>query len=412
MPGAPVAIGLDEALNSDSFFADPYSVYERLRNEAPVHWCEPWGQWVITRFADVLAVNKDPKRFSSAGWETRFLSQLPLDASSLPHMRRHYSTRVLSMTDPPEHTRLRRLVVRSFTPRVLEAMRPSVEAIVEDLLERLDGARRIDAIAQFAYPLPAIVIANMLGAPTDAREQFMRWSRDVVNFVGTGHPDADRARRTEQTLREFREFLMPIIRERQENPREDLISVLASADTDGERLTDDELVSTCIVLLFAGHETTANLIGNGLLALLRHPDQLALLRSQPDLTCTAVEEMLRYDSPVQRNRRLATEDVEIAGQRIRRGDAVLVFLGSANRDPERFSDPDALDITRTPNHHMAFGHGIHFCAGAALSRIEAPIAIGALLERFPNLRLAEDFDERWHHNITFRGLESLELRLD
>jgi cytochrome P450 len=411
MTRATLAGDIDEALSSESFFADPYSTYARLREEDPVHWCEPWGQWVVTRFADVLAVNKDPKRFSSAGWERKFIAQLPPDLQRLPHMQRHYSTKVLSMTDPPEHTRLRRLVVRSFTPRVLEALRPAIVELVDDLLDEAGRGTGMDAIAQFAYPLPAIVIAKLLGAPEDGREQFMRWSKTIVDFVGTGHPDEDRARNNEETLEEFRAFLEPIIQDRRRSPQDDLISLLATPD-DGERLTDDEIVSTCIVLLFAGHETTANLLGNGLLALLKHPEQLELLRSEPERMPAAVEELLRYDSPVQRNRRLAMEDMTFGGKQIREGDSVLVFMGSANRDAAKFPDPDALDITRTPNPQMAFGHGIHFCAGAALTRLEAPIALRALLDRFPTVRLADDFSERWHRNITFRGLESLELRID
>jgi cytochrome P450 len=409
---ATVRSELDDALASPRFSADPYSTYRLLREESPVHWCEPWQQWVITRYDDVLAVNKDARRFSSAGWERKFVSQLPSELQRLPHMARHYSTKVLSMTDPPEHTRLRRLVVRSFTPRVLETIRPHIESLAEGLLDRVDSRKRMDAIADFAYPLPAIVIGELLGAPENAREQFMRWSADIVAFVGTGHPEPERALRTEQTLREFEKFLEPIVRDRRANPRDDLISILASPAEDGEQLTDGELVSTCIVLMFAGHETTANLIGNGLLALFRHPEQLELLKADPKLTERAVEELLRYDSPVQRNRRVAKEDLELRGKTISKGDAVMVFMGSANRDPQKFANPDELDITRSPNPHMAFGYGIHFCVGAALSRIEAPVAIRALLRRFPNARLAPDFQERWRHNITFRGLESLELTLE
>jgi cytochrome P450 len=365
----------------------------------------------VTGFDDVLAVNKNPKQFSSAGWERKFMAQLPPELQQLPHMQRHYGTKVLSMTDPPEHTRLRRLVVRSFTPRVLEALRPSIEQLVDELLAAAERHPRMDAIGQFAYPLPAIVIAKLLGAPEDAREQFMQWSKTIVDFVGTGHPSEERARNNERTLAEFRAFLEPLIRDRRRHPQEDLMSILASSD-EGERLSDDEIVSTCIVLLFAGHETTANLIGNGLLALLKHPEQLALLRAEPERMPAAVEELLRYDSPVQRNRRLAMEGMTFGGKQIARGDSVLVFMGSANRDPAKFADPDALDISRSPNPHMAFGHGIHFCAGAALTRLEAPIALRALLDRFPDIRLAADFTERWHRNITFRGLESLDLRID
>jgi cytochrome P450 len=412
MTRATAVPSLDDQLTAGEFFADPYATYARLRAEDPVHWCEPWGQWVITRFEDVLAVNKDPQRFSSAGWEKRFIAELPAEVRKLPNMQRHYGTKVLSMTDPPEHTRLRRLVVRSFTPRVLEALRPSIEELVQELLDAVAGRPVFDFIEDFAYPLPAIVIARLLGAPDDARHDFMRWSKDIVDFVGTGHADSARALRNETTLREFRAFLEPVIQERRAHPRDDLMSILASTGEDGDRLTDDELVSTCIVLLFAGHETTANLLGNGLLALLRHPEQLGRLREEPGLMPTAVEELLRYDSPVQRNRRIALVDVELGRATIRRGDPVMVFMGSANRDAAKFADPDTLDVGRAPNPHQAFGHGIHFCVGAALSRLEAPIALLALLERFPRLRPADDYVARWRPNITFRGLESLELAVD
>jgi cytochrome P450 len=412
MTRATAVPSLDDQLTAGEFFADPYATYARLREEDPVHWCEPWGQWVITRFEDVLAVNKDPQRFSSAGWEKRFMAELPAEVRKLPNMQRHYGTKVLSMTDPPEHTRLRRLVVRSFTPRVLEALRPSIEELVQELLDAVAGRPVFDFVEDFAYPLPAIVIARLLGAPDDARHDFMRWSKDIVDFVGTGHADSARALRNETTLREFRAFLEPVIQERRAHPRDDLMSILASTGEDGDRLTDDELVSTCIVLLFAGHETTANLLGNGLLALLRHPEQLGRLREEPGLMPTAVEELLRYDSPVQRNRRIALVDVELGRTTIRRGDPVMVFMGSANRDAAKFADPDTLDVGRAPNPHQAFGHGIHFCVGAALSRLEAPIALLALLERFPRLRPADDYVARWRPNITFRGLESLELAVD
>jgi cytochrome P450 len=412
MTRATAVPSLDDQLTAGEFFADPYATYARLRAEDPVHWCEPWGQWVITRFEDVLAVNKDPQRFSSAGWEKRFMAELPAEVRKLPNMQRHYGTKVLSMTDPPEHTRLRRLVVRSFTPRVLEALRPSIEELVQELLDAVAGRPVFDFVEDFAYPLPAIVIARLLGAPDDARHDFMRWSKDIVDFVGTGHADSARALRNETTLREFRAFLEPVIQERRAHPRDDLMSILASTGEDGDRLTDDELVSTCIVLLFAGHETTANLLGNGLLALLRHPEQLGRLREEPGLMPTAVEELLRYDSPVQRNRRIALVDVELGRATIRRGDPVMVFMGSANRDAAKFADPDTLDVGRAPNPHQAFGHGIHFCVGAALSRLEAPIALLALLERFPRLRPADDYVARWRPNITFRGLESLELAVD
>jgi cytochrome P450 len=259
--------------------------------------------------------------------------------------------------------------------------------------------------------LPAIVIAQLLGAPEDGREQFMHWSADLVAFVGSGSPVPERARRADASLRELRAHLEPLIAAAGARPADDLISLLAMPTEDAEPLSEDELVATCVTLLFAGHETTANLIANGLLALLRHPAQLERLRHEPELAESATEELLRYDSPVQRLRRRAREDVELRGKPIRAGDLVMAFNGAANRDPERFAEPDRLDVTRADAGHVAFGYGIHFCVGAALTRLEAPIVINGLLRRFPRLRLASDASFRWKPNITFRGLESLPVQL-
>jgi len=307
------------------------------------------------------------------------------------------------------HTRMRRLVARSFSPRVLDALRGRVEELVEELLDRSAPRGRLDAIADFAYPLPAIVIAELLGAPAEGRERFLDWSADIVAFVGSGPVDLELARRADRSLREFRAFIAPELERRRGRPADDLLGLLAAGD--GDRLSDDEIVATCVNLLFAGHETTANLIGNGLLALLRNPAELARLRDDPALAPSAVEELLRYDGPVQRVRRVVTEDVEVGGKRLRAGDLVAGFIGSGNRDPDRFDDPDRLDLSRADNQHLAFGYGIHFCVGAALSRIEAPIALNALLRRFPGVRL-RGAEVVWKPNIVFRGLESLHLELE
>lgn len=398
----------DRLLTSAELVRDPYPVYRALQENAPVYWCEPWGQWVVTRHADVEEILKSPDRFSSSGWEARFLGLLPEGfADQVPAVTGHYGTSVLSNTDPPDHRRLRTMVVKSFTPRVLKGMTPAIERLVAEMLAPLRDRGEFDLLSEFAYPLPATVIAQLLGAPEEAGEDYARWSADVVAFVGTGTPDADRARRLDASLTAFRDHLEPLLRERRSDPREDLLSHLA-AEHDGESLSDDELVATCVTLLFAGHETTANLIANGLLTLIRHPDQMELLSESPELMPAAVEEMLRFEGPVQRVRRVATEDLELAGQTIREGDLVMGFIGAANRDPEVFDEPDRFDVTREPT-HLAFGKGIHFCVGAGLSRLEAPIALNRILSEFPDLSLASP--PAWKPNITFRGLERLELEV-
>ena len=397
---------LDRLLTSPDLVQDPYPVYRMLQEEAPVYWCEPWAQWIVTRHADVEEILKSPESFSSSGWEARFLGLLPAGfADQVPAVTGHYGTPVLSNTDPPRHRRLRTMVVKSFTPRVLKGMTPAIERLVAEMLAPLAARAEFDLLAEFAYPLPATVIAQLLGAPVESGEDYARWSADVVAFVGTGSPDPERARRLDASLSAFREHLEPLLKDRRENPGDDLLSHLA-AEHDGESLSEEELIATCVTLLFAGHETTANLIANGLLTLLRHPEQMQLLREQPELMGKAVEEMLRFEGPVQRVRRVATEDLELGGQTIREGELVMGFIGAANRDPEVFAEPDRFDIGRDPT-HLAFGKGIHFCVGAGLSRIEAPIALEQILATLPDLRLGSE--PRWKPNITFRGVERLDL---
>jgi cytochrome P450 len=302
------------------------------------------------------------------------------------------------------HTRLRGLIAKSFTPRVIEALRPNVVRIVERQLELLGRRDRFDLIADFAYPIPALVIAGMFGAPVESRPIFEKCSESIVSFVGTGWPDVDRASRANESLAAFADLLEPLFTSRRQRPREDLLSLLV-ASQNGDALSSDELLAACVVILFAGHETTANLLGNGVLALLSDHGQLELLQREPDRSPRAVEELLRYDAPVQRVRRVVLRDCELGGRNIEARQLVMAFLGSANRDPDRFVDPDRLDITRERSPHVAFGHGIHTCIGAALTRLEAPVAITRLLERFPAIQILEQ--PRFKPNITFRGLKSL-----
>ena len=407
---ASSAGGLDERLSSPGFVQDPYAVYRAVREQDPVHWCEPWGAWVVTRHADVMDVLRRVDDFSSAGYELELLRpEGLLGAGAYPALRRHYSAPIVSTTDPPVHTRLRRLLAKQFTPSVVESLRPRVQELIAGLLDDIAPGSTIDLLSRFAYPLPAMVIAELLGVPAADQHRFAGWSADIVAFVGTGRIEPGRAAQAERSMAEFQAYLEPLIERRRRAPGADLISLLVAPST--EALDPDELVGACVTLLFAGHETTANLIGNGLLALLERPAALDLLRRTPEACGPAVEELLRFDSPVQRNRRRTTRDTELAGRRIRAGDRVLAFLGSANRDETVFADPDALDLLRGPAKHLAFGYGIHYCIGAALSRLEAPMALAAILERFPAIRLQPGAPRLWKPNITFRGLAELIVRV-
>src|SRR6185503_10255764 len=344
--------------------------------------------------------------FSSAGYELELLGEGGvLGAGRHPALRRHYSTPILSTTDPPVHTRLRRLLVKQFTPGVVESLRRRVEALIGELLDQVHPGTTVDLLDRFAYPLPALVIAELLGVRAVDQPRFATWSADIVAFVGTGRIEPGRAARAERSMAEFQAYLEPLIARRRTDPGPDLISLLVVPAPDALEL--DELIGACVTLLFAGHETTANLIGNGLLALLKRPPALEHLRGAPETAGSAVEELLRFDSPVQRNRRRTTRDTELGPRRIRAGDRVLAFIGSANRDETVFDRPDELDLARGPGKHLAFGYGIHYCIGAALSRLEAPLALAAILERFPAIRLAPDVRPVWNPNITFRGLGQL-----
>jgi len=310
--------------------------------------------------------------------------------------------------DPPDHTRLRSLVSRAFTPRVVEAMRPHIQEIVNELLDRVEGARGMDVIEDLAYPLPVRVICEMLGVPLADQDVFKEWSADIARSL-----DASILPATSEVITRgqvsgdaIREYFRSLIAVRRKEPRQDLLSALIAAEEQGDKLSEPELVATCVLLLIAGHETTVNLIGNGFLALLRHPDQMRALADDPALIQTGIEELLRFDGPVQRTGRMTLADVEIGGRPIPKGSIVAAVIGAANRDPAQFADPDRLDVTRRENRHIAFGFGIHFCLGAPLARIEGQVAIGTLLRRQRALKLVSDTPE-WRESSVLRGLKTL-----
>lgn len=383
---------------------DPYPIYDYWRAAQPIRWTG--GDWQMFRYADVQTLLRD-LRLGAEQFQTDPQWLATTGFAPLFEAR----AKMMLFTDPPDHTRLRTLVHRAFTPRVVESYRPLVQRIVDQLLDAAAVRGEIELIGEFAYPLPVTVIAHMLGVPVDMHDQFRRWSDSLAAFIGgTTRPEAEVLPAALQAVLDMSDFILALVAERRRVPRDDLLSVLAQVEDGGDRLSEQELVANSILLLLAGHETTTNLIGNGTLALLRHPDQLALLRDHPELTAAAIEELLRYDSPVQMTSRRALTDIEFQGHHIAAGQTVTLFIGSANRDPAQYEDPGRLDLTRSDVRHLSFGHGSHYCLGAPLARLEGQVAISTLIRRFPHMRM---YDERvvWRDNFALRGLQSLHLAL-
>jgi pimeloyl-[acyl-carrier protein] synthase len=384
------------------FLADPYPTYHRLRAEDPVHY-SPLGFWVLTRYEDVAAVLRDARFIKeplAALVAARFGAEVPRGVG-------------LSMLDrdPPDHTRLRGLVSKAFTPRVVEGLRPRIQEIVDGLIARAEAAGSMDLIEEFAYPIPVNVICEMMGVPVQDHERFKGWSLDIARGLDSIWlpPDSEIPRRSAAARHAISDYFRELIAQRRASPRSDLLSALIAAEEAGDKLNEEELLATCILILIAGHETTVNLIGNGVLALLRNPEELRRLRATPGLITTAVEELLRYDGPVQRTARVASDDVTIGGHTIRKGEMVMPFIGAADRDPAHFPEPDRLDLSRADNRHIAFGWGIHFCLGAPLARVEGQIAINTLVRRLPRLAFVSDTVE-YRQSLTLRGLKALPVK--
>jgi cytochrome P450 len=392
--------------------ADPFPTFARLRAEDPVHWSERLGGFVLTRYRDVRAGLLD--RRLSADRITPFRDHLAArERASLGDLLGMLGLWAV-FNDPPQHTRRRALLNKAFTPRAVAALRPAIAALVGGLVDAIAGRPRFDLIADFAYPLPATVIAGMIGVPASDLDRFKRWSDDIALFVGSALATPNKRERALSGMREMADYFRAMVAQHRARPREDILSGLIAAEEEGKRLSEDEIVASCILLLFAGHETTTNLIGNGMLALLRHPRELALLRAQPERTPDAVEEMLRYDGPTQAMTRIALEDIDIEGargerRRIGRGDRLFLMLNAANRDGEVFAEPDRFSVTRSDNRHVAFGYGPHFCLGAPLARLEGEIGIRALVTRLPDLALAESAP-LWSDSFVLRGVKALALR--
>jgi pimeloyl-[acyl-carrier protein] synthase len=397
-------------LNSTAFLRNPYPIYDELRANDPIHWSAENGYWILTRYADIVAQVQNNQLSSN-----RIGAHQGRMPEAVKEHFRPFFTAVGSwmlMIDPPDHTRLRGLVSKAFTPGVVENMRGLVQKLVDEMLASVTEQGRVDIMTDLANPLPATVIAEMLGVPGTDQQEFKAWSDDIA--MGLGGIDSARTKEelfslydlAQRSFLALSDYFRVKVAELRANPKANLLSALIQAEEQGDRLTEDELFANCVLLMIAGHETTTNLIGNGVLALLRNPDQKDQLARNPDAIVSAVEELLRYDSPVQKMGRIALADIDIGGKQIKQGDLVCFSYAAANRDPEQFSAPAQLDIMRKPNRHLAFGHGLHYCVGAALARLEGQIAINTILSRVPGLGLETD-DLEWNRNLTLRGLKSL-----
>jgi len=400
----PDPLGLHRLLDPE-VLANPYPLYRRLQAEDPVHWDPFLHVWVVTRYADVVRVLRDfsAQRTPTPGQLTA------LGLSALNPVARVMVKQMLFL-DAPAHTRIRTLAAHAFTPARVEALRAHIREITERLLEPILLRGRLDVIAELAEPLPCIVTAEMLGVPSEDHPRLKAWSQDFAEALGNFQHNPDRMPRVLRAVEEMTAYFRGAMDEQRRRPGGGLVAALMNAEVEGDRLSEDEVVANCIVTMVGGQETTTNLIGNGVLTLLRHPRELERLRAEPALIPSAVEELLRYESPSQHTARIAPEDVELGGRRIRKGQAVIAVMGAANRDPARFPDPDRLDLARADNRHLAFGWAAHFCFGAPLARLEGQIAFEALAPRLGAL-LREPGPLSWRTNLGLRGLTALPVTL-
>ena len=388
--------------------ANPYPTYAQLRQEAPVLWN---GQsWLISRYDDIIGLLTDD-RVSSARTESIF-QVLPDDVRQELQPLRHILGSRMLLTDPPAHTRLRNLVTKAFSARMVREKRPRIQEICDKFVDHVIADGKMDLIADIAVPVPGWVIAEMLGVPPEDQASFTRWGRDQVRVYdrpGTAGERIPIMRQGQASMVEMKAYLEEIIEARRSEPRDDLITMLVMAEEQGDRLSLDELVIMIIALLVGGNNSTAHLIGNSILTLARHPDTLTRLRENPELIATAIEEVLRFESPVQATSRIAREAIDIGGEVIEAGQGISLLFGSANRDERQFPNPDELDIARRPNRHLTFAHGPHFCLGAAIARTETQIAVQTVVRRCLDLEL-ESKDAEWQEGFSFRGLKTLPIR--
>lgn len=394
---------------TEQFLNHPYPTLSIMREKAPVFWSDEGNYWMVTRYAEAkeilgsLKFQKNVQRWQKAD---ALIEQFP-QMKEVAESHKHW---MLNM-DPPDHNRLRSLLNKAFTPSMVSQMHTHIQDIAKEFIGRVEANGEMDAIAEYTFPLPITVIAEMMGVPPSDRDRFRDWSHTIVSTTApSGIPapggDLSNLQKNITAHEELVDYFKPIVAERRKNPKDDLISTLVYAEEEGNKLSQEELLANLIMLLVAGHETTTNLIANGIYTLLKHPDQLELLKEKPELIESAVYETLRFEGPIQLVRRLAGEDVELSGKNIKQGDMIVVLLGAANRDPNEFENPDKFDITRGGKKHLAFGHGIHRCIGGALAEAEGQIALGTLFKRLPNIRLKTD-SVQWHLPFELRGLKEL-----
>jgi cytochrome P450 len=393
--------------------ANPFPEFARLRAEDPVHWSPAMKAWIVTRHADVKQVALNNKQISANRLTPFFKTNPEYQKGSIESLVR-YLNHWMVFRDPPDHTRLRRLFNKAFTPTSVENLRPNIEDIVAHLIDGMEAkasrGETVDYIADFAYPLPASVIMDLLGVPRADLQVVKEWSDDIALFIGTAQVAGNKYLRAEAGAKAMAGYFRALVEDRTARPRDDMISLLVLARDDRDALSTDEIIGTAILLLFAGHETTTNLIGNGFLYSMKHRGEWERLVAEPSLAGTAVEEFLRYDGPSGALARVAAADLEMGGKTIREGQRVFAFMNSANRDPEAFEDAERFDIGRVQNPHLTFGFGIHFCLGAPLARLEAQIAATRLAERLPGIRLSGTEPE-WHDSLILRGVKSLPVQL-
>jgi cytochrome P450 len=407
MPSASLN-AIDEKLVSDQFLDDPYPLLRQLQNEDPVYWSESIGGWIVTRYDDIVPTFRDVAHFSNYGRFAKAVEYLPPeDRQKLAPFETHYRQKSLLQSDPPVHTRLRGLMAKPFSATNVEAMRPKIRKIVSDVIDSVETHGKMDVIRDLAYPLPFSVLGTIMGLPDERQTEIKHWADEILLFQGVNRPPVALLERSQTALLAMRSFLTELVNQKRRHPADDVISQLVAAEAEGNRLTEQELVYTCITIMGAGHETTTSLIGNGLYTVLSHPEQWRKLRADPSLLNSAIEEMLRYESPVARQPRVIQDDIELGGKKLLKGQVAFQMLNAANRDPAYFTDPDTFNIERQNNKHIAFGMGIHFCLGAGLARTEAQEIFRAILERLPNIKLVSEKADWDRHKPNSRMLHSL-----